>query len=327
MNTLRKIFKILFWSLVIWLFIRGFVLQTFRIPSASMYATLSSGDYVVINKLAYGARLPITPLSIKINDTKKYLDWIQLPYMRLFGFSNIKRNDLVAFNYELEQLHPTDIQEEYIKRCVALPGDTLKIIAGKVYANNKLTETNHAYYNYTVKSELIIDTLLLRNAGIKADRVWDNGKSYFLFMNQASADSLSKLKHILSVVIDLYSRDYYHPSIYPNSSVFNWNNDYFGPLWIPKKGDSILLTHSNLILYQRCIEKYENQTISFKQDSTFISGKKAKYYRFKQNYYFMMGDNRHNSIDSRVIGLIPEDHIIGKASFILNAYLNPFRKL
>lgn len=281
-----------------------------------MHGTLFEGDYVVINKLAYGARLPITPMSLQLGGEKKYVDWIQIPYLRFFGFSDIKRNDVVAFNYALTDDLPIDMREEYIKRIVALPGDTLQITGSKVYVNSVMDEPPFIYKNYSIKSERVIDTLVLKRLhilpGTSADQV-----NYNFFMSAAQADSLYKLKYISSITLQPYSKEYYHPAVFPNYASLPWNYDFFGPLYIPREGDSIMLDKTNISIYQRIIERFEEEKFSFKNDTVFINDKATLYYTFKNNYYFVIGDNRYNSTDSRNWGFIPESHIIGRADLIL----------
>ncbi len=284
-----------------------------------MLGTLFEGDVILINKLAYGPRLPITPLAINFSGSKKYVDWIEFPYLRIPGYSSVKRNDVLAFNYELLKENPVDMQEEFIKRCIGLPGDSLQIINGNVYANSELIETESVYNYYTVISTKIPDTLILLKLGIRMDNVTDRGNSYSFLMSSTAADSLSKLGYVKSVTINRLKKEEYSPSLFPHYAHYPWNNDHFGPLWIPRKGDSILLTKENLMLYQQCIEQFERVMFTFNDTLVYISGKISKYYTFKQNYYFLLGDNRQNSIDSRVTGPIPEDHIIGKACYILNS--------
>ncbi|MEO6303229.1 MAG: signal peptidase I [Bacteroidia bacterium] len=324
MIILRKIIKILFWAFIVWLFVRTFFFQTFLIPSSSMHGTLFEGDYVVINKLAYGARMPNTPLSIHVGGQKKFLDWIQLPYLRFFGYDNINRNDVIAFNYSLTDELPIDIREEYIKRCVAVAGDTLKIINGKVYVNSILDEPITIYKNYSVVSDQTIDTNTLQRLNILKNSSTEN-KKYNFFMSSAQADSLYKLSYIKSITVQPFSKEYYHPSVFPNYSFVKWNYDFFGPLYIPHEGDSILLDKNNLAVYQRIIERFEGAKITFKDENVFVNDKISAYYTFAQNYYFVIGDNRYNSIDSRNWGFIPESHIIGKAAFVLHSSQNSGR--
>ena len=282
-----------------------------------MNGTLFEGDFVVINKLAYGARLPLTPLSISLRGQNKYSTLFQLPYFRFFGYSSIKRNDIIAFNFSFTTNEPIDMREEYIKRCVAIAGDTLQIINGKVLVNSNYTKISSIYNNYTVVSSLPIDTVLMRRLNILKDAEIVNQNTYNFYMSQEHADSLVKIKSVQSVIINRFAKDYYRPSTFPNHPNITWNYDFFGPFYIPKKGDSILLNPKNQILYTYVFEKYEKANVTIKDSLTFVNGHQQKYYTFSQNYYFVLGDNRHNSIDSRAWGLIPENHIIGKASVVL----------
>ncbi|PBQ30433.1 signal peptidase I [Sphingobacteriaceae bacterium] len=313
MFLIRKIIKLLFLALLIWFIVRTFLFQVYRIPSASMHGTLFEGDYVVINKLAYGARIPMTPLSLSVGGKKKFLDWIQLPYMRVPGYSEIKRNDIVAFNFDLTEDLPVDLREEYIKRCVAISGDTIEIVNGKVYVNKELNEPSTIYKNYTVVSDQPLDSFLLKRLNIFQNSFTADQKTYSFYMSDSQSDSLQKLPYIKTITQQPLVKDYYHPSVFPNYAALKWNLDFFGPLYIPKKGDSILLSKENLVLYQRTLERFEEAEFQFKGDSVFVNEKFSKFFLVKNNYFFVMGDNRYNSIDSRVWGFIPENHVIGKA--------------
>jgi len=311
--------KAALYAFLAWLFLRAFFFETFNIPSASMRRTLLEGDYIVVNKLAYGARLPITLLSFPFSQQKNYSDWIQVPYSRIWGFSEIERNDVVVFNFPIEDEFPIDHRTHYIKRCVGLPGDTLHITDRSVFINTKeIPFPEQVQYSYTVTSDSTgIDSATIADLGLEMKNEVPDLNRYFFLMTNAMADSLQKMKNILSVELNTQPSEYYESECFPSDYNFKWNVDNFGPIVIPKVGDSVLISTTNLPLYERVIVNYEKNDLKVKNDSVYVNGKFCKYYKFKMNYYFMMGDNRHSSNDSRVWGFVPEDHIVGKASFIL----------
>ncbi|MCW3071695.1 MAG: lepB [Bacteroidetes bacterium] len=241
-----------------------------------MQPTLVEGDRIFVNKLAYGPRIPITPLSLPSGNM--YVDW-QLPYMRLPGFSEVQRNDVIVFNYPMDDDLPVDHRKGYVKRCVAIPGDTLSIRDGIVK---------------------IASAFMLTPAHAPASDCVDPVQPF-------------------------YDSSAYSPNFFPNSSFIKWNPDHFGPLYIPAAGASIVLNRNNILLYKRIIEQYEHNTLRTSNDSVFINEHYRVTYTFKMDYYFAMGDNRNNSLDSRFWGFVPEDHLIGKASYILTSS-SPGRK-
>ncbi len=311
----RKLIKYIFLSFLVIVLLRVFVFQTFVIPSASMYGTLVEGDYVFINKLVYGTRLPITPLSIPFGNSKKYVDWIQLPYMRFWGYSSIQRNDIVAFNFSLNDALPIDQQEAYIKRCVAIAGDTLQITNGFVSVNGKINEPNSVYKCYQLLTNKALDSNFIKRFNVNFNFKDSLGYRYTLFTSASKKDSILKYPFAKSLVPIPYPKQNYNPAVFPNYSALAWNNDWFGPLYIPKKKDSIVLSSINLVLYGRLLERFENVKLRYKNDSVFVNERYSSHYTFKYNYYFMMGDNRYNSIDSRAWGFIPESYVIGKMSW------------
>jgi signal peptidase I len=302
---------VILWSVGIWLFVRTFIAQSVYIHTGSMHQTLLEGDNILVNKLAYGPRLPVTLLS---------WPWqLQLPCIRIPGYTAVRRNDVIVFNLPMATDLPVDQHPQYVKRCVALPGDTLSIREGKIMINGKsIAENANVLYRYTVVTTGVpIDTSI--TAQLEGD---DTGNRYaqnefVFFLSEENADSIKHLKNVVSVEKDKTQPNAYSPKVYPNSSSVKWNIDNFGPLYIPKKGSTIKLDAVNRILYQKLIEQYEKDRITVRNDSAFINGKYTSDYIFKMNYYFAMGDNRYNSVDSRFWGLIPEDHLIGKASYIL----------
>lgn len=232
-----------------------------------MNNTFREGDYIVVNKLAYGPRIPMTPLSLPFGHT--YLDWITFSYHRLPGYSSIQRDDILVFNYPAEKDLPVDHRQEYVKRCVALAGDKIVIRKGIVFVNGKK-------YKEAVTGVPIY------------------AKNY----KRTATDSL-----------------FYSPAYYPHSGTVKWNSDRFGPLIVPKKGAQIRLNHENVILYKEVMESFENKQIVERNDSVFVNHKFRKFYTFEMDYYFVLGDNRANSLDSRFWGFVPEDHIIGKVVY------------
>jgi signal peptidase I len=283
-----------------------------------MQGTLMEGDLILVNKLSYGPRIPITPLALTFRGQKKFIEWLQFPYLRLFGYSSIQHNDVIVFNHPLNYDNPVDIGEECIKRCLALPGDSIQIINGQIHINKLSSKiSGDIFYHYTITGDLTDKILKSRLDNLQA--VPSDKNKFTCFMSAQTADSLAKLGSVASVKINTFDEGFYTPAVYPHHPSITWNYDFFGPLWIPRKGDSILLNNRNLVLYQQLIERHEKAVLKLRNDSVFLNTVPVRYYTFKQNYFFVVGDNRYNSIDSRAWGLIPESHIIGKASVILSS--------
>ncbi|MES2512959.1 MAG: signal peptidase I [Bacteroidota bacterium] len=297
LNYINKFFKIIFLSVCLWLLIRIFLFQVLKVPSDSMNNTLKDGDFVIVNKMAYGVRVPITPLSLHFGNQKYFVNWITLPYFRLPGYSDINVNDILVFNLPVDgsQQLPTDEKKEYIKRCIGLPGDTILIKQGNIYLNQillaPLTE-QIGWFSLKTKDNNIVDN----------------------FISSIAADSILNSRDNVSVEKRYILPEIYNPNFFPNAPQIKWNPDNLGPVYIPKKGQTITLTTTSLLLYQRLIEVYEKNQLTFKNDSVFMNNKFSSEYTFKMNYYFVLGDNRYNSHDSRFWGFLPEDHIIGKGT-------------
>jgi signal peptidase I len=308
--------------------IRIFFIEAYVIPSGSMENTLLIGDYLFVSKLSYGPRIPITPVAfpfahhtMPITKTKAYWDGIQLPYYRLPGFGSVKKGDIVVFNYPMDAdspyFRPVDKRENYIKRCQATPGDTLNIINAQVYINGKPTPNPiNSKPGYMVQTNGTgLDQKVMKNLGIELHYKYTAG-DYEVFMTRQSATALRRYPAIRSVKENNQLRGVYEPDVFPNNPALRWNADNMGPIILPKKGWTVKLDSLNFPIYRRAISVYENNKVEETSKQIFINGKKADHYTFKLNYYWMMGDNRHNSEDSRYWGFVPEDHIVGKAVFI-----------
>jgi signal peptidase I len=313
--------------------IRTFLIEAFTIPTPSMEKSLLVGDFLFVSKVSYGARTPMTPLSfpfvhqeLPLIGGKSYSEAIKWNYHRLPGFGKIKNNDIVVFNYPGNSFYPDDDlkrpidkKTHYIKRCVGIPGDSITITDGLLYVNHSpVPLPQKGQLTYTV----ITDGNAINPKTLEKYQIYEGanlgGGIYQFTLTHEVADELKKLPFIKSV--ELYHQQAGTPNpfqkLFPYDSRYNWNVDNYGPIWIPKAGSTITLTEDNLPFYQRCIVEFENNTLVIQGNKFIINGKETTTYTFKQDYYWMMGDNRHNSADSRFWGFVPEDHIVGKAVFI-----------
>lgn len=322
----REWFDAFIFAVIAATIIRTFLLEAFTIPTPSMEKSLLVGDFLFVSKVNYGARTPMTPLSfpfahqeLPLFGTKSYSESVKLPYYRLPGFSEIKNNDIVVFNYPMEDDRPVDKKTHYIKRCIAIPGDTLMITERRVSVNNnRVPLPDHGQFLYQVRTNgtgfnpRVLEKLDIRDGGPGMME-----GEYRFFLTSDARDQLKDLPNVTSVEPFQQQPGIYEDYIYPFDSNIPWNIDNFGPLYIPKKGDVIELNPKNLSLYRRCIEVYEQNEIAVTgEGKVLINGEPSNSYTFKMDYFFMMGDNRHNSADSRFWGMVPEDHIVGKAVFI-----------
>lgn len=321
--------------------IRTFFIEAFKIPTPSMEKTLRVGDFLFVSKVHYGVRFPMTPLAIPfahqdIAGIKAYSEILQLPYMRLPALERIKRGNIVVFNYPNEPDRPVDKKTHYIKRCVGLPGDSLQVKNGFVYTNGKLTDdTSKLQFQYLVtfkKYELTDDVLFdeldlydyIRHADIASYLQSGSGFSsdplvYEMPLDHQKLEKVKKFVDLKSVHrISYDSASAHGGDVYPhNPLLFHWSVDNYGPIYIPKKDDEIVMNDSSYWLYGKIIRDYEdNPSLTLKQGKVYIDGNLVSKYKFKMNYYWMMGDNRHNSADSRSWGFVPENHIVGKPLFI-----------
>ena len=377
------------YAVVIATVVHAYFMQPYIIPTGSLEKSLLVGDFLLVSKFHYGARTPQTVVSfpmvhdtIPLLKTRSYLKKPQLPYMRLPGLPQIKRNDIVVFSWPADTVRqffkkeagvvkPVDKKSNYVKRCVAIPGDTLTIEDGIIYINGKESIMpdrakpifGHKAYNakgisarklinagyddltrkflITNISQPILDALrphllmianpdpsnyqvltgskglplnIVQQYRIQAKELLETQKSLFLTLKEA--EELPNVVTLDSLKRNINSKRTYNDSYFPNNVRYNWNEDQFGPLVMPKKGATVQLNSKNVALYKKIISDYELNNLELSGDDIKINGFTADTYTFKQDYYWMMGDNRHRSEDSRFWGFVPEDHIVGKPVFI-----------
>lgn len=340
-SKVREWWDAILFAVVAATLIRWLIMEAYTIPTPSMENSLLVGDFLFVSKFHYGTRTTSTPLQIPLTHQKiwftnipSYLEWIKLPQYRLPGISHVKREDVVVFNVPPTYLndgidYPVDLKTNYIKRCVAIPGDTLKVIDKQVYVNSQpLANPPEMQYSYGVKSNGPINDRIFEQYKISDYKVIGRGSDgfeYRMFISPKIADELKQLPFIKEVTIKVEKFDGFSPrkndeaetNIFPDYKMFPWNGDFYGPLVIPKEGMTIKIDSVTLDTYGSTIQLYDhNDDVKIEGNKLIIDGKEVTEYTFKQNYYFMMGDNRHNSLDSRYWGFVPEDHIVGKAFFI-----------
>lgn len=343
-GPIREWFDSVLFAVVAATLIRWLFFEAYTIPTGSMERSLLVNDFLFVSKLHYGSRVPMTPLQVPLThqkiwftDAASYSDAIQLPYLRLPGFTSIKNNDVVVFNYpgdpfrtpydpfakDGHSAHPVDLRTNYIKRCIGVGGDKLEIKNGQVYLNDKPAENPEGmqmYYN--VESTTQVNQKLFDKYYItKKSENMANGKHYYIInATDEAVANIKTLDFISNVSLEIIPKD---DSLTPyrtfpySYDMLPWNRDNFGPLVVPKEGMTVELNAKNTALYRGIITTFDhNENAEYKDGKLFVDGKQITNYTFRQNYYFMMGDNRYESDDSRFWGFVPEDHVVGKAAFI-----------
>lgn len=317
--------------------VHTYFMQPYTIPTSSLEKSLLVGDFLFVSKFHYGARTPMTVIaapmvhdSLPLMKAKSYSKVPHLPYFRLPGFENIKRNEIVVFNWPVDtvrffrdksKIHidkPIDKKSNYVKRCVGIPGDSLEIKEGYIYINGERTVLpDRALPQYIHK--VVTDGQQLSPAALKRYNVTEGGfygDYYMLNLTDENANKLKSNPIVKSVTKELSPKGTYNDSVFPHNSQYAWSIDNYGPIYIPEAGKTVELNAKSLPFYKRIIEVYENNNLTTSGDEIFINGKLATTYTFKQDYYWMMGDNRHNSEDARYWGYVPFDHVVGKPVFI-----------
>ncbi|HKL67370.1 MAG TPA: S26 family signal peptidase [Bacteroidales bacterium] len=379
-NTFIEWLDALIFAVIAVTLINIFLFQNYRIPTPSMEKSLRVGDHLFVSKVAYGPRLPNTPIAfpftqhtIPIIKTRSWSNLVTAPFKRLKGFGDVERFDAVVFNFpagdtvvlqnqvtayeeilrseqqrlknydqytsgntrtdkEYERMareevwknndiiyRPVDRRENYVKRCVGIPGDTLEIRGGVLFVNGKEIEPiDTQQTNYWVQTDgTRINPKAFERLDIyKSNQNMVSGTMYLLPLTESNAEKLRTFRNVKEVKKQLRRPGEYGAHIFPHNPYYPWNEDYFGPLWIPAKGATVKLDSNNISIYRRIIDVYEDNDLEVDGNSFKINGEETDSYTFKMDYYWMMGDNRHNSADSRFWGYVPEDHIVGEPKFI-----------
>lgn len=356
----REWFDAIIFAVIAATIIRVFFIEAYTIPTGSMERSLLIGDFLFVSKVNYGARIPMTPVAfpfahhtMPVTGTKAYYDGIQWKYRRLPGIQEIKRNDVVVFNfpdgdtvaleaqdrdyYDMVRAEgrqavqsqytivsrPVDKRENYIKRCIGISGDVLSMTDGLVSVNGKPEPMkNTGQIDYVVQfktSDVNFD--VFKDMGFDIQTISGISQNVYSFVGTPTMmDEVKKLDYVVSVKPRTAPKESSDASMFPQDPNRKWNVDNWGPVQVPKKGWTVKLDSLTMPMYQRAISIYEGNKIEKVGNGWTINGIKADSYTFKMNYYWMMGDNRHNSLDSRFWGFVPEDHVVGKALFIWMSY-------
>lgn len=292
--------------------IRALFLEAFRIPTPSMEQTLLTGDFLLVSKMHYGAR---TPMTVGVPFTNLYIRGATLPWFRLPGFQDIDRNDIVVFNYPVDS-QPVSRKTNYIKRASGIPGDTLEVVDKQLYVNHEPEETvetmEHNYQVLTVEGRRLNRS---RIESLGGRIVQSNEDNHVINMTRQAADELGQWPEIEQVEPHVMPENYDSFSQQPFnfSRAFEGNYHNMRPFVVPFKGQEVTLTDDNWYLYRDVVVRHENNDVQREDGRFIINGDTTGTYTIEQDYYFMMGDSRDNSEDSRFWGYVPESHVVGKA--------------
>ncbi len=348
-SPVREWTEAIFFAVFAAAFIRMFVFEMYVIPTSSMEGSLLVGDYLAVGKFNYGLRTPMTVIQlplvhnqVPITGSESYLSSPSLPYFRLPAFEKIEHNSPIVFNwpdgdsvvvregrpYNFNALRlmggrfsdddiivrPVDKKDHYIKRCVGLPGDNFEIKDRQIYINGQPSPVpKNVQFHYQIIGGVNIERL--REWGVNINDIPGGAAAGHFTLN---AEQVAKINAMGGGVrAELVPQNELRPDIFPQDPAhFKWTVDNFGPFKVPEAGTTVQISPENIAFYRRIIKAYEHNKLEIKSDGIYINDVKSTSYTFKQNYYWMQGDNRHNSEDSRFWGFVPEDHIVGKPLFI-----------
>lgn len=303
------------------LIIRALFLEAYRIPTPSMESTLLTGDFLLVSKMHYGAR---TPMTLGIPFTGVYLRGVQLPWFRLPGFMDVQRDDILVFNYPVDD-EAVSQKTNYIKRAVGIAGDTLEIRDKVIHVNGEpetIEETYEQHYIVRVRERLRLSPSKVRSAG--GNVLQASGERYRINMTAETADNMSEWPEVDDVspfVLPVTSNDYSRQP-FAFSEGFTSNYHHMPEFVVPSEGQTVTLTDDNWHLYEDIIRRYEENNVSRSDDFFVINGDTTNQYEIQQDYYFLVGDSRDNSEDSRFWGFVPENHIVGRAWIIYFSWDN-----
>jgi signal peptidase I len=361
-SKFREWFDVLVFALTAALIVHAFWFKGYVIPSSSMEKSLNVGDCLFVSKATYGQRMPMTPITFPFvhhtlpstKETPSFLTWIKIPYYRFPGYSEVKRKDIIVFNfpdgdtvssvyqsnYSYNALvrevgrkrvltdynsfgrivsRPVDKRENFVKRCIAVAGDIVEIRNRQVFVNGEAqVNPTELQFNYRIyPSAIVVPRATLQKIGVSKDDIVAMFQNGTVPLTLEMVAQISAINGVDSVVACNEPEGVFDTRLFPfDVAHHRWNVDNYGPVYIPRKGDTLVLTAENISIYRRLITVYEGNSLAETADGFIINGVGTNRYVVKMDYYWAMGDNRHNSADSRYWGFVPEDHLVGKASFV-----------